>query len=716
MIFPDPVSLANLIFCAVIILISLYGYYRIHNPTVLFIGIAFFAFGISHIATLLQITSNYAFELIIVRSLGYILVTIGSFFIIREVILRMNAVQNLQNAYEDIETRVKERTIELEQEISIRKSIEVSLRQSEEQFRNLFEHAPIGIFHSNTEGKLLAANPALAKIIGFASSKELIDGITDIGTQIFVDPDLRPRIIHALTSSEGWVHYDEILWHRNDGKIISIELTGRKVVNSSGDLLYFEGFAEDISERKIAERNLYESDAQFKRIIENLPVFVSISTLNDELLYLNPLGLQFYGSESDDIGNSKVTQLKWVDPSQRDIWVSKLVDYGMVSDFEICLQSESGVFHWMSAFGIIIRFENQNCILATYLDITQRKCAEMALMESEEKFISIFEETPDPIIIVSHQYQIINANQGFEDVFGIPREEIIGKSMNETALSPLSGKGDQIFEKFHEEKEITRDELIFYKKGEIPFISEIAISQIMIQSEPYFLIQIHDIDEIRRAHEAVAQVNNKLKILSSITRHDILNRIMVTWNYAEVVRDEVSNPVLQQKLNTILKVTEEIQNLIEFTGQYQDLGGNIPSWQQIGQIIRVKGIQSLIQGICLTSDLGNLEIYADNMLEKVMYNLVENSIRHGKDLTYIHLSSHEQSQDLIIVYEDNGGGIVADEKEMAFEKGFGKNTGLGLFLIREILSITGITIIEVGEPGVGVRFELRVPAGKFRIP
>ena len=104
------------------------------------------------------------------------------------------------------------------------------------------------------------------------------------------------------------------------------------------------------------------------------------------------------------------------------------------------------------------------------------------------------------------------------------------------------------------------------------------------------------------------------------------------------------------------------------------------------------------------------------MLEKVIYNLVENSVRHGQNLTSIRLTSHEEAGDLIIWYEDDGGGIVKEEKEKAFEKGFGKNTGLGLFLIREILSITGITITETGEPGVGVRFEIRVPAGRFRTP
>lgn len=82
------------------------------------------------------------------------------------------------------------------------------------------------------------------------------------------------------------------------------------------------------------------------------------------------------------------------------------------------------------------------------------------------------------------------------------------------------------------------------------------------------------------------------------------------------------------------------------------------------------------------------------MLEKVMYDMVENSVRHGKDLTRIKITSHQDAGDIVIWYEDDGGGIIQDEKEKVFKKGFGKNTGLGLFLIREFLSITGITIVE----------------------
>lgn len=221
-------------------------------------------------------------------------------------------------------------------------------------------------------------------------------------------------------------------------------------------------------------------------------------------------------------------------------------------------------------------------------------------------------------------------------------------------------------------------------------------------------------DEIKKAHDAITQVNNKLKILSSITRHDILNRVMITSFYSENVRDSITDEELKRQLEAVMKSSEEIKNIIQFTGLYQDLGVEAPAWQNIEAIIQSPIIKSLLSGITLTSELGRLEIYADRMLEKVIYNLVENSIRHGMNLTKIRFSSWTEGETLLVTYEDDGGGVAGNEKEKIFEKGFGKNTGLGLFLIREILSITGITIVEKGEPGVGVRFEMTIPEGKYR--
>ncbi|MEI6842245.1 MAG: ATP-binding protein, partial [Methanomicrobiales archaeon] len=89
--------------------------------------------------------------------------------------------------------------------------------------------------------------------------------------------------------------------------------------------------------------------------------------------------------------------------------------------------------------------------------------------------------------------------------------------------------------------------------------------------------------------------------------------------------------------------------------------------------------------------------------------------RYGGKITSIRFSALESGDDQGIVCKDDGDGVIAEEKEKIFERGFGKNTGLGLALSREILSITGITIRETGEPGKGARFEMVVPEGMWRL-
>jgi signal transduction histidine kinase len=107
-------------------------------------------------------------------------------------------------------------------------------------------------------------------------------------------------------------------------------------------------------------------------------------------------------------------------------------------------------------------------------------------------------------------------------------------------------------------------------------------------------------------------------------------------------------------------------------------------------------------------------VYADPLFDKAISNLLENSARHGGRVTEIRVSLQRRNHGAVLVVEDNGDGISENEKPKIFERGFGKNTGWGLFVVREILAVTGITIAESGQPGSGVRFEIHIPEKKLR--
>jgi len=587
--------------------------------------------------------------------------------------------------------------------------------ESECRFRNLFEYAPVGIFHSTVEGQFLTANPALVKMLGYSSPGELISSTTDMSRQIYAEPQDRLQVLQSVRNTEGWIHYEGTKWQRRDGTLIFVDLTMRRVVKSTEKLTYLECFIIDITERRLAEQALVESESFNRGLVENLPDYIVVYGLDGKILYVNPAASAALGYHTDEVVmHPLLSFIPEVLKERTGDFISARMGGRDTADYEVDILTRDNTKRTVIVKGAQIQYQNSQAILLLLVDITQRKLYEQILKENEEKFRSIFEETPDPILILNSAYQVIEVNNGFETFFECKNEEITGKHSEELGINLTAQTLSRFLEKMGHEGYAPHEEMVLLKRTDTPFTAEIAISRILIHDESSLLIQIHDIDTIRRARDAVHEVNRKLKILSSVTRHDILNRIMVTLAYSDFLQEELTEPGHIKKLNAITQSSQEIQNLIEFTGQYQELGETAPSWQSIDFILQKTLILKMLSRVEVHSGLKGIEIYADNMLEKVVYNLVENSIRHGKKLSSIRLSRSEENGILTIVYEDDGGGIPFDEKKKAFEKGFGKNTGLGLFLIREILSITGISIIENGEPGIGVRFEISVPPGKWR--
>ena len=140
-----------------------------------------------------------------------------------------------------------------------------------------------------------------------------------------------------------------------------------------------------------------------------------------------------------------------------------------------------------------------------------------------------------------------------------------------------------------------------------------------------------------------------------------------------------------------------IQNQIQFTRDYQHIGSSAPQWENVASVIDDAVTDLDLKGISIEQDIDNLELYVDSLFVKVIYNLVENTLRHGEHATVIRFSTVRRGEDLALVYEDNGVGVPAAAKGRIFKREYFRNTGYGLFLASEILSITGITILENGE-------------------
>lgn len=223
-----------------------------------------------------------------------------------------------------------------------------------------------------------------------------------------------------------------------------------------------------------------------------------------------------------------------------------------------------------------------------------------------------------------------------------------------------------------------------------------------------------NISEQKNAGNAMQQAIRKLGILNSITRHDILNKLSALESFLSLVGEEVTDEKAREYLDGCRAVTASIDRHVQFMRDYQEIGIHAPAWQDPATIIREVSVTSYCPDFAIRVPGPGWEIYADPLFEKVIYNLVENAVRHGGHIKNITFSFSEDGNGLSIIYEDDGVGVPDEEKEHIFEKGFGKNTGLGLFLAREILGITGITITETGTFGNGARFGICVPKGAYR--
>ena len=232
----------------------------------------------------------------------------------------------------------------------------------------------------------------------------------------------------------------------------------------------------------------------------------------------------------------------------------------------------------------------------------------------------------------------------------------------------------------------------------------------------YEVAKRHDVEmELREREERLKKTNNKLTMLSTITRHDIKNQILSLSAYLELTKENSGNvPKSTEYLQKGIKSAETIGRQIDFTKVYEDMGTTAPVWQNVYASISRAVATQPAGNVEVTVDRSDLEVYADPLVEKVFYNLVENSIRHGGHVTVISFDTAESDYGLVIRCSDNGTGIQPTEKETVVLRGYGSNTGLGLFLIREILAITGISIKETGTFGAGARFEILVPNGAYR--
>lgn len=347
----------------------------------------------------------------------------------------------------------------------------------------------------------------------------------------------------------------------------------------------------------------------------------------------------------------------------------------------------------------------------------RREMDEQKVEESERKYRLLFERAGDAIYLLEaegeNQGKIVTANKAAADMHGYSVDEL--QHLNITDLDAPAEKisAPDKFDRILNGKWLY-GELFHRKKNGSEFTVEISAGLLDLGTKKYILAIDRDISERKQTEKALKQATKKINLLNSVTFNDIQNALFSLKGFHELARSAGSYEKMKGYLDTEEESVQRITRSLNFANCYQDLGIKPPKWQNVNQTFVFAISHRDFSSISRNVHVDGLEIYADRMLERVFLALADNVLKHAKTATEVAMRYHETPDGLTLVFEDNGIGILDDRKDAVFERGSGSHKGMELFLVREILSITDISIKETGESGKGARFEIMVPKGAYR--
>ncbi|HWQ66945.1 MAG TPA: PAS domain S-box protein [Methanospirillum sp.] len=350
-------------------------------------------------------------------------------------------------------------------------------------------------------------------------------------------------------------------------------------------------------------------------------------------------------------------------------------------------------------------------------DITDQKKAEETIVLSERRYRRLFESAQEGILILNRDNgTVLDSNPFIEILTGYTKEEIVGNPIWDMGFFTNQIVPKTTLKELQEKEFIRYEDLLMEtkrgKRIDVEFVSNVYP---LDKTTSVIQCNIRDISDRKRAEKELLETNQKLQLLTSLTRHDIFNQLSALDLLLDLAIKTSHSDKVNEYLHLVQKTGNQIEATIGFTREYENFGIISSGWQQLSGIIESSKAEICPGKIILHNHIPDLlEIYADPIIRKVFTTLMDNAIRHGKNLTYICFSCSECNDTLKITCVDDGIGIPLAEKEYIFDNGYGKHTGVGLFLAREILSTAGLTIRECGLEGKGSKFEITVPAIKFR--
>ena len=335
--------------------------------------------------------------------------------------------------------------------------------------------------------------------------------------------------------------------------------------------------------------------------------------------------------------------------------------------------------------------------------------------ENEEKLQNTADQSLFGVCIIQGD-RFLHVNARFAELFGYFPDEIVSTLCVRDLVSPEDR--DMVTanttSRFPEESKSLHYAFKGRRKDGTDIDMDMDGTRMIFHGQPAIVGTVRGIMNPRQADRNLILANRNDALINMLFRHDITNQLTILRGRLRQIRKQCPDPVTLRQLETVDAAGRSIYNLLESARVYQEVGMSSLRWLNIHDIIEKERDHLRITTMHVSLMVNGIEIRADSLIDRVFANLLDNTMRHGIHATMIRVSFRISDEGLTLIWEDDGVGVPVDLKERIFEQGFGSNTGLGLFLCREILSGAGMSMRENGIPGTGARFEITVPGNAWR--
>jgi PAS domain S-box-containing protein len=598
------------------------------------------------------------------------------------------------------------------------------LVDSENRFRNLVQNSSDFITIIDKNGIVVYSSSSIEKILGYDENFLLGKSALHI-----IHPEDHKIALAELVLVNDNRHDGipaEFRVRKENGQYIPVEAIGKNmfgVANVDGMVIT----TRPIAERKKAEMVLRESEELYHTLFDKSPLSMTLNDIEGRFVDVNEKHQEMVGMKKGEIVGSTPVELGYIGKYEFEALSELLLEHGGTMDqYPTEITQSDGTKRHLMTSARFINFNGKNHVLMMNDDVTdlmqtkqdlQTKTQELDWEHARLQMIT--DLTPNVVyqllIRADNSMQFLYVSKGAENLVQAPVStwyDDVGAIMARIFHDDVEPLMASIYEVMVSKALWEREFRIIDVDGTMKWI--LGTSSPSPEQSDRSVIwtgTFTDITERKKSEEVLRQMNRQLNLMTSITRHDCLNKIGAALGYLELASRRESDMNVGILLTKAASSVGAIRSELELTRDLQDLSGQDPAWQNLAEIL---GNSSPIHPVEMSAGCHNLELYANPMLQKVFQNLIDNSVRHGGHVLTIRLECKNHDGCLSLIYLDDGIGIPIEEKERIFLRGYGKNTGLGLFLIREILNMTGISIVENGIAGEGARFEISVPLGGYR--